>query len=330
MKKATVAEAFDIDSGTKVLVDGIYVGVSSNSLTAETAQEMLIKDPTSDKTISVSGVPYGTFPDYGYTYGDKLSFVATVKESENANMTGKKYLEFSADNGTIDTTIVSRGNKAEYNLDDVTTISTWSEMKANFTLSNIKPYGIYKFTGTTYFNYYASGDAFRPHNNSSGSGLSLIKPDGARTLSLNDNIMTANLGSDWKSLFSVTESAGYPGKAVDKTYYIMYTGADSLRFYFVILDESWVYDTEFSIYGLNGSKAGFDIPKAGNYTAVFADYDGKKLVGIDTVAVTVDETEVGRVYVDMEKSFGLSQGDAVFLLKDSVSIIPVCSEYKIK
>ncbi len=330
MKKATVSEVFDLASGTKVLVDGIYVGVTSNSLTEETAQEMLIKDTANDKTISVSGVPYGTFPDYGYAYGDKLSFIATVKESENANMTGKKYLEFSQDNGTIDTTIVSSGNKVAYNLDDVTTISTWSEMKANFTLSNIKPYGIYKFTGTTYFNYYASGDAFRPHNNSSGSGLSLIKPDGARTLSLNDNIMTANLGSDWKSLFSVTESAGYPGKAVDKTYYIMYTGADSLRFYFVILDENWVYDTEYSIYGLNGNKAGFDIPAAGTYTAVFADYEGKKLVDVDTVAVTVDETEVGRVYVNMEKNFSLESGDKIFLLKDLESIIPMCGEHIIE
>lgn len=330
MRKASISEVFDLVLGTKVMVDGVYVGVTRNSLTDETTQEMLVKDTASDKTISVSGVPYGTFPDYGYAYGDKLSFVAIVKESESEYMTGKKYLEFSADNGTIDTTIVSRGNEVAYDLDDVTTISTWSEMKANFTLSSIKPYGIYKFAGKTYFNYFASGDAFRPHNNSSGSGLSLIKPDGARTLSLNDNIMTANLGSDWKSLFSVTESSGYPGKEIDKTYYIMYTGADSLRFYFVILDSSWIYDTEFSIYGLNGNKAGFDIPVAGTYTAVFADYVGKKLVDVDTVDVTVDETEVGRVYVNMEKSFDLSQDDKIFLLKDLESIIPMCGEHIIK
>ena len=32
---------------------------------------------------------------------------------------------------------------------------------------------------------------------------------------------------------------------------------------------------------------------------VFADYDGKKLVDVDTVAVTVGETEIGRVCVQL-------------------------------
>ncbi len=332
MRNVTVAEAFTLDSGAKVRVEGIFVGVSNNSISGTATQEMLIKDTASDKTIAVTNVPYGTFPDYGYTKGDKLSFVATVKESDNANMPGRKYLEFASDNGEIETTIVSGGNDAGYDLDNVITINTWNDMKNNFTVSKISPYTIYKFTGTTYFNYYASGDAFRPHNNSGASGLSHIKPDGSRTLSFNDNVMTANLGADWKSIFGVAESSGYPGMEVDETYYAMYIGADSLRFYFVILDKEWIYgeNTEFKIADVKNNGALINIPKAGEYTVVFADYDGNKLVDVDTVDVTVGETEIGRVYVNMEKSFELSKGDKVFLLKDMKSIIPMCGEHIIE
>lgn len=328
MRNVTVAEAFTLDSGAKVRVEGIFVGVSNNSISGTATQEMLIKDTASDKTIAVTNVPYGTFPDYGYTKGDKLSFVATVKESDNANMPGRKYLEFASDNGEIETTIVSGGNDAGYDLDNVITINTWNDMKNNFTVSKIQPYTIYKFTGTTYFNYYASGDAFRPHNNSGASGLSHIKPDGTRTLSFNDNVMTANLGADWKSIFGVAESSGYPGMKVDETYYAMYIGADSLRFYFVILDEEWIYgeNTEFKIADVKNNGALINIPKAGEYTVVFADYDGAKLSDVDAVDIAV--TEVGRVFAESEKNININAGDKVFLFEKSSGVTPLCKEMR--
>ena len=328
MRNVTVSEAFSLDNGAKVLVEGIYVGVSNNSVTITTAQEMLIKDTASDITIAVTNVPYGTFPDYGYKEGDKLSFVATVKESDNANMPGRKYLEFASDNGGIESTIVSSGNDAGYDLDDVVAIRTWNDMKNNFTVSKIQPYTIYKFTGTTYFNYYASGDAFRPHNNGSASGLSHIKSDGTRTLSFNDNVMTANLGADWKSIFGVAESSGYPGMEVDETYYAMYIGADSLRFYFVILDEDWVYgeNTEFKIADVKNNGALINIPKAGEYTVVFADYASDKLSEVDAVDITV--TEAGRIFAESEKNININAGDKVFLFEKSSGILPLCKELR--
>ena len=44
----------------------------------------------------------------------------------------RKYLEFSAENGAIDTTIISRGNRTKYNLDNAVTVSTWNDMKNVF------------------------------------------------------------------------------------------------------------------------------------------------------------------------------------------------------
>ncbi len=332
MRKVTVSEALEFGDGTTAVVEGIFVGVSDTYPKKDATNEILIKDEKSDKTIAVANVPYGTFPDYGYSKGDKISFIATVKESENENMPGRKYLEFSAENGAIDTTIISRGNSTKYNLDNAVTVNTWNDMKNIFKVATLEPYSIFKFTGTTYFNYYVTGATYRPHKNAAALSVSDIRPDRTHTIALTVSSMTENLGAGWQTLFadSLTTKTEQPGTTVDKTFYTMYIGADATRFYFVILDENWVYDTEFSIYGLNGNKAGFDIPVAGTYTAVFADYDGKRLVDVDTVDVTVGETETGRVYVNMEKNFALSQGDKIFLLKDMKSIIPMCGEHIIE
>lgn len=332
MKSVTVSEALELGEGSIVSVEGIYVGVSNTYPVKDATNEILIKDEASDKTIAVGNVPYGSFPNIGYNKGDKVSFVATVKESENENMPGRKYLEFSEQNGTIDTTILSSGNNVKYNLDDVTTVNTWDEMKNLFTVAKLEPYSLFKFTGTTYFNYYVTGSTYRPHKNASAQGVNYIKPDGTHTLALTVNSMTSNLGTGWQSLFadSLTTKTEQPGTTVDKTFYAMYVGADATRFYFVVLDTSWVYDTEFGVYSFSEGRAGFDIPTAGTYKAVFADYESDKLVNLDIVDVTVKETGVGRVYVDMEQDFPLLKGDKVFLMKDMATIIPMCDVYELQ
>lgn len=244
----SVSQALLLDADTQVRVEGYYVGVSDTSDTAN--QEMLVKDIDSDKIISVCNIPYGTFPDYGYEKGDKLSFLATVKVSDNQYSPNKKYLEFSVENGAIETTIVSSGNRVSFDLSSATEVDTWDKMQELFTVNTLQPYSIFKFTGTTYFNYFSTGDAYRPHKNSSATRVAHIYTDsaagGLHTLSLRNKTMTANLGDDWKSLFFDTERSGQPGTPVNKTFYAMYIAGDQYRFNFVILDETWIREREYT------------------------------------------------------------------------------------
>ena len=236
----SVAEALERDAETLVQVEGIFVGVADTYSSSAETKEILIKDVSSNAVIAVQGVPYGTFPNTGYTKGDKLSFSATVKLSSNTNIPTKKYLEFSSDNGAIETTIVSSDNPTTFDLSAATEVNSWAQMKTLFTVDALQPYSLFKFTGTTYLNYYSTGKSYRPHKNASATKVADIKPDGTRTLAFQSSSMEANLGSGWKSLFFESEASGHPGTEIDKTFYMVYTGADGYRFYFSILDESWV------------------------------------------------------------------------------------------
>ena len=245
----SVSEAAFLSAGTQVRVEGYYVGVSDTQ--SDTVNnEMLVKDLASDAIISVRNVPYGTFPNYGYEKGDKISFLATVKVSDNQYSPNKRYLEFSDENGDIETTILSTGNVVNFNLTGAVEVDTWDKMQSVFTVNNLQPYTIFKFTGTTYFNYYTTGDAYRPHKNPSATRVAHIYTDsaegGSHTLALRNLTMKENLGDNWTSLFFDTEKSGQPGTPVDKIFYAVYIAADQYRFYFAILDESWIREKEYT------------------------------------------------------------------------------------
>ena len=73
-----------------------------------------------------------------------------------------------------------------------------------------------------------------------------------------------------------------------------------------------------------------NVPNAGTYSLVFADYDGKKLNNIDIVPVTVTADEVGEITRISENDITAGTGDKIMLLQDMIKFIPLCKEYVVK
>ena len=80
--------------GETAVLQGLYVGVSDEGAGYE--KEMLLKDQNTDQLIAVRGVPYGSFPDYGYKKGDLVRLRGTLVEEthdvQNKNSQNKTYL----------------------------------------------------------------------------------------------------------------------------------------------------------------------------------------------------------------------------------------------
>ncbi len=246
VETVSVSQALELPAETEVYVEGLFVGVSFTN-SASVDYEVLIMDTTdSSKLISVRNVPYGTFPDVGYVKGDLIGLYATVKKLTDTHNPNKQYLEFSTTKNNcedIDSTVISRDNEVTFDLSSPVVLEDWADMKAAFKVDTLQPYTLFKFTGTSYMNHYNNTEYYRPNNNPSANSLTTIKPDATRTLAFRDSIMEANVDVGCLELFDITKVITYPGKVVNKEYYFYYVGADSLRFYCVILDESWVIDT---------------------------------------------------------------------------------------
>ena len=239
----SVGDALKLALDEKVTVEGIVIGVAHEGLNNDA--EMLVKDINDDSVIAVRGIPYGNFPDFGYDRGDRIVFSATVKKdtSSSTNYTLKKYLEFSADNGRIENTIISKNNEITYELDDVLTLSSWSDMKSYFVKNKVTPYTYMKITAGSYLYYYPSNDTlmYRVHKNPSAADVDGMSVGDLR-IGIRDDVMTANLGADWtKPLFDEV-SEGYPGILVDKDFYVLFIGGNKSYYQLVILDESWILD----------------------------------------------------------------------------------------
>ena len=69
-------------------------------------------------------------------------------------------------------------------------------------------------------------------------------------------------------------------------------------------------------------------PKAGDYTLIFADYEGNSLNNVVTVSQSFDS---GENYVSKPKDsdIDMSVGDKLFLWTDTKSLVPLCGAYVI-
>ena len=250
-----VKQALTSQVGTQLTVSGYYVGVAESGVGGD--QEILIKDVSSDDIISVRGITYGTFPDYGYRYGDRVELTGTVSNKTSANNSipsTKIYLDFVADENPeqIQDTVKSSGNIVNYAFDNVVEINSWAKMQEVFNASTLKSYTYITMSGDIYFNKYSSGSdkivVYRPHLNGAASDLAGIKPDGTRSISLRDNVMTQNLGADYRDLFFDSEPSGYPGVKFHGSITALYIGGNGLYFNLVIMDESFVeaYEEEIT------------------------------------------------------------------------------------
>lgn len=243
-EKIGVAQLSKISDGTLMAVEGYYVGVSEEGPSVD--RELLLKDLTTDDVIAVRNVPYGSFPNYGYAKGDRVVFLASVHTDGTVNTPNKRYLDFSGENGTLETTIVSRGNEVTYNMDHVITVSSWTQMQELFAVGNIPDYAYIRLEGAIFCNRYEGSDGVtvsRVHMNETATGVSGIRCDGSRTVSFRDNIMEANLGQNWMDLFfdELPVSGQYPGTRVTGSVTAIYTGGNNYYYQLTILDESWVY-----------------------------------------------------------------------------------------
>lgn len=247
-QKVGVSQLFPIADGTTVAVEGYYVGVAEEG--PSTDRELLLKDLYTDDLIAVRHVPYGSFPDYGYEQGDRLCLLATVNTDGTANTPTKRYLDFSTENGTQQSTIVSAGNTVSYALNDVITVNSWSELQDLFAVGSIPDYSYIRLEGPLYFNRYAGSDnvtVSRVHMNEAATGVSGIRCDGSRTVSLRDNVMQSNLGDQWMELFfeELPPEGQYPGTRLTGSVTAVYTGGNNYYFQLTVLDESWVELEQF-------------------------------------------------------------------------------------
>ena len=127
----------DLVAGDLILVEGLFAGVSDEG--NGYAREILLKDPANDNLIAVQGLPesYGTWPNVGYKKGDLVRlyvnlvveiYVASDDESTNDTQ-NKIYLVYNVgvNPSDINETIVSQDNVVKYNLDNVTTLTSWAD-----------------------------------------------------------------------------------------------------------------------------------------------------------------------------------------------------------
>lgn len=330
-KSVTQAKASSLD--TEVFVTGLVAGVAKEAKSG--SEELILKDLSNDTLIPVRNIPYGTFPDYGYKKGDIIEFYATIKGivgtsdlSYNSNVT-KKYLEFSADNGTIDLTIVSRGNDIVYNLDNVITLDSWATAQAKVN-KGLAPYTYLKIKADSYMRSYNGNNIV--HKNPDATAQADAYTASSRYMNFLDDMMQANLGDNWKSLFGIAStSSSYPGKKITKEFYALYIGGKG-PYQLVVLDEDWIYDTDFYVSGLSEDKktAKVNIPKAGTYTVVFADYESGVLSSVATTSITAANNQLGINTVNISDSITLNVGDKIMILNSIDDITPRCAAYIIK
>lgn len=238
-------------AGTDFLVEGYYVGVAEEGATSD--KELLLKDLATDDIIAVRNVAYGAFPDYGYETGDRIRLLGQLQVDGTANTPDKRYLDFSADNGAIESTIVSSGDRVTYQLTDTVKVSSWAQMQELFQVGTIQAYTYVELEGPLYVNRYTGSDGVtisRIHLNEAATGVSGIRTDGSRTVTLRDNVMAANLGADWSELFfdDIPATGSYPGTVLKGSLVALYTGGNNYYYQLTVLDSSWAQLSEYDSY----------------------------------------------------------------------------------
>ena len=234
--------------GETAVLQGLYVGVSDEGAGKE--KEMLLKDQNTDQLIAVRGVPYGSFPHYGYQKGDLVrlsgTLVRAIYDAQDKNTQNKTYLVFDENNSAaIEDTILSRGNAVSYQLSDAVTIDSWNAMKEFFDAATLEAYTYVHFKGDMWFNTYCkAADGVPLHRLSMrelAGKLAAIKPDGARAVGIRQNALEANLPTAMATHFDeLVGDTGFPGKHAKVDFYAVVSATNNVNFQLTILDYSWL------------------------------------------------------------------------------------------
>ena len=237
-------------AGKLVYVEGLFAGVADEG--AGYNKELILKDASSDKLIAVQGVTYGTYPEYGYAKGDLVRLCARVIQRKFSDgRENKIFLQFAKNNNPTDIkeTIVSSGNAINYNLDSVTVIESWDDMKTLFKPDTLEAYTYVRIKGEMWFNTYSTNSdkipIVRVHMNSSASSLATMKPDGVRAIGIRENTLAANAPLAMNEYFKdVIDKTGYPGTKGTFDFYAVVTSTNSVNYQLTILEDDWLLPVE--------------------------------------------------------------------------------------
>ncbi len=83
-------------------------------------------------------------------------------------------------------------------------------------------------------------------------------------------------------------------------------------------------ELKFGFADYTAEGASVNIPTAGTYSLVFADYEGKGLQDIDVVTFTVTADKVGKITKTSEKGITMGTGDKIMLRQGTASLVPMC------
>ena len=234
-------------TGKLVLVEGLFAGVADEG--AGYNKEMILKDTESDKLIAVQGVPYGTYPEYGYEKGDLVQIYARVvrRDYANGDRETKTFLQFATGNNptNVENTIVSSGNDITYALDNVIVIDSWEDMQTVFKPDTVEAYTYVRITGEMWFNsYWKNSDKIpihRFHMNASASNLATMKPDGVRALGLRENALEFNAPDAMDRYFNeYVGDTTYPGTKCNLDFYAVVTSTNGVNYQLTILENDWL------------------------------------------------------------------------------------------
>ena len=93
---------------------------------------------------------------------------------------------------------------------------------------------------------------------------------------------------------------------------------------------SAVWESYSLAAGDHNKSVKLNVPVAGVYRVIFADYENGTLANLDIVTKEVSEAEIGTVTVDMQKDFVLGAGDKVMLWNSIDGMVPLCETHEVK
>lgn len=94
--------------------------------------------------------------------------------------------------------------------------------------------------------------------------------------------------------------------------------------------DSYSNELKFGFAGYTSDGAIFNIPTAGTYSLVFADYEGGRLNDIDIVPVTVTADKLGEITQASVKGVTLGKDDKIMIWLDMTNLVPSSDTYIIK
>ena len=118
---------------------------------------------------------------------------------------------------------------------------------------------------------------------------------------------------------------------IDKDYRKLAVQGNSDTFNLSVTFEPYIEEFRIVSSGEDKKSSVINIPEAGTYKVIFADFEGGRLVGTDIVDAIVKDSAAGKIAVSIKnEKITLGMGDKIMLLNNLESIVPLCTEFVIQ